>query len=82
MILSSHPDDFVADRDDIQRDTAAGNIPVWYGEWSLATQFNATDEFLCKWADAQKLMYSQGAGWLVRLSRLGPIPLDISDELN
>jgi hypothetical protein len=45
-----------------------GNLPVWYGEWSLATQFNATDDFLCKWADAQKLTYSQGAGWLVRSS--------------
>jgi hypothetical protein len=45
-----------------------GNSPVWYGEWSLATQFNATDDFLCKWADAQKLAYSQSAGWLVRSS--------------
>ena len=43
-----------------------GDLPLWYGEWSLATQFNATDDFLYKWADAQKLMYSQTAGWLVR----------------
>jgi len=41
--------------------------PVWYGEFSLATQFNATDDFLRKWADAQKLTYSQSAGWLVCL---------------
>jgi len=54
----------LCNRNDIQNDTAAGNTPVWYGEWSLATQFNATHEFLLKWADAQKLMYSQGAGWL------------------
>ncbi|KAJ7602068.1 hypothetical protein FB45DRAFT_1047689 [Roridomyces roridus] len=26
--------------------------------------FNATDEFLNMWADAQKLAYSQGAGWM------------------
>jgi hypothetical protein len=44
----------------------AGDLPLWYGEWSLATQFNATDDFLYKWADAQKLAYSQTAGWLVR----------------
>lgn len=25
----------------------------------------ATDEFLYQWADAQKLAYSQGAGWIV-----------------
>jgi hypothetical protein len=34
-------------------------------EWGLPTEFNATDAFLYKWADAQKLAYSQGAGWLV-----------------
>jgi glucan endo-1,6-beta-glucosidase len=44
-----------------------GNSPVWYGEWALSTQFNATDDFLRKWADAQKLVYSRSAGWLVRL---------------
>ena len=47
----------------------AGDIPVWYGEFALSTQFNATDDFLRKWADAQKLMYSQDAGWLVCLPR-------------
>ena len=34
-------------------------------EWALSTQFSATDEFLKKWADAQKYAYSKGAGWLV-----------------
>ena len=34
-------------------------------EWALSTQFNATDKFLKKWADAQKVSYSKGAGWLV-----------------
>ena len=38
---------------------------MWFGEWGLPTQFNATDEFLFQWADAQKLAYSQGAGWIV-----------------
>jgi hypothetical protein len=36
-------------------------------EWGLPTQFNASDAFLNKWADAQKLAYSQGAGWIVSL---------------
>jgi hypothetical protein len=49
-------------------DAAMGNSPVWYGEWSLATRFNATDDFLSKWADAQKLAYNQSAGWLVSSS--------------
>jgi hypothetical protein len=34
-------------------------------EWSLATQFSATDEFLKKWADAQKFVFGKGAGWFV-----------------
>ena len=38
---------------------------MWVGEWAISTNFNATDDFLRKWADAQKLAYSQGAGWLV-----------------
>jgi len=48
----------------MQADAAVGNSPLWFGEWVLATQFNATDEFLCKWADAQKLAYSKSAGWI------------------
>ncbi|KAI0271117.1 hypothetical protein BGY98DRAFT_206241 [Russula aff. rugulosa BPL654] len=66
-VAAADPESYLKDlcnRVDIQRDTEAGNTPVWYGEFSLATQFNATDDFLCKWADAQKLMYSQNAGWL------------------
>jgi hypothetical protein len=34
-------------------------------EWGLPTQFKATDQFLNQWADAQKLAYSKGAGWIV-----------------
>ena len=49
----------------VQNDAALGNSPLWFGEWGLPTQFAATDDFLFKWADAQKLAYSQGAGWIV-----------------
>ena len=50
----------------VQSDAALGNSPLWFGEWALPTQFQASEEFLFKWADAQKLAYSEGAGWLVR----------------
>ena len=49
----------------VQADAALGDSPLWFGEWGLPTQFAATDEFLYKWADAQKLAYSQGKGWIV-----------------
>lgn len=48
----------------LSSDSKVGNTPLWFGEWSLATQFNATDEFIREWADAQKLIYGQGAGWI------------------
>ncbi|KAF5362976.1 hypothetical protein D9758_007129 [Tetrapyrgos nigripes] len=43
------------------------NVPLWFGEWSLATNFNetnTTDAFLRDWADAQKLQYGKDAGWI------------------
>ena len=49
----------------VQDDAALGNSPLWFGEWGLPTQFNASDAFLYKWADAQKLAYSKGKGWIV-----------------
>ncbi|OCH93675.1 glycoside hydrolase family 5 protein [Obba rivulosa] len=48
----------------VQADAALGDSPLWFGEWGLPTQFNATDDFLFEWADAQKLAYSQGRGWI------------------
>ncbi|KAG6332032.1 hypothetical protein ID866_7059 [Astraeus odoratus] len=48
----------------VQNDAILGNSPLWFGEWALPTEFNATDEFLKQWGDAQKLAYSQGAGWI------------------
>ena len=44
---------------------ATKNTPLVVGEWALSTQFDATEDFLYKWADAQKLLYSQDAGWMV-----------------
>jgi hypothetical protein len=67
----------IADRNDTQIDALTRNTPMWYGEWALSTNFNATDDFMCKWADAQKLKYSEGYGWLVcHSSYLDHYPLD------
>ncbi|KAJ7272648.1 glycoside hydrolase family 5 protein [Mycena haematopus] len=48
----------------VQNDAALGDSPLWFGEWGLPVQFNTTDDFLKQWADAQKLMYGRGAGWI------------------
>ncbi|KAK0501699.1 glycoside hydrolase family 5 protein [Armillaria luteobubalina] len=48
----------------VQADADLGNSPLVFGEWALTTQFTASDEFLIKWADAQKLAYTKGAGWI------------------
>jgi hypothetical protein len=43
---------------------AIGDTPFVTGEWSFATAFNTTNDFLKKWGDAQKRAADQGAGWL------------------
>ncbi|TFY67559.1 hypothetical protein EVG20_g3897 [Dentipellis fragilis] len=48
----------------VQNDAALGNSPLWFGEWAITTNFDATDAFLRDWGDAQKLAYSKGAGWI------------------
>ncbi|KAF5350209.1 hypothetical protein D9758_007849 [Tetrapyrgos nigripes] len=49
-----------------RREKAAkfGNNPMWFGEWSLGTEFIAMDEFMRDWADAQKFTYSKSLGWI------------------
>ncbi|CAE6498075.1 unnamed protein product [Rhizoctonia solani] len=43
----------------------ANNSPLVFGEWSLATNFNASKEFLRDWADAQRFIYAgQADGWI------------------
>ncbi|CAE6448087.1 unnamed protein product, partial [Rhizoctonia solani] len=43
----------------------ANNSPLVFGEWSLATEFKASEEFLRDWADAQKYIYAgQANGWI------------------
>ncbi|KAI6117180.1 glycoside hydrolase family 5 protein [Pisolithus croceorrhizus] len=48
----------------IQNDAVLGDSPLWFGEWGLSTQFDASDSFLKQWGDAQKWAYGQSAGWI------------------
>ncbi|KAI0792213.1 glycoside hydrolase family 5 protein [Abortiporus biennis] len=66
-VADANPDAYlksICNTNRVQADAALGNTPLWFGEWALSTQFNASDEFLVKWADAQKLAYSQSRGWI------------------
>lgn len=54
----------ICNLDRVEQAAAVGNSPIFFGEWSLATQFAASDEFLVRWADAQKFSYSKSAGWI------------------
>ncbi|KAL0576743.1 hypothetical protein V5O48_005233 [Marasmius crinis-equi] len=66
----------ICNLDRVQNDAAKGNSPLFFGEWGLPTQFEATDEFLSKWADAQKMAYSKGAGWIFWNFKVEPGPND------
>ncbi|KAJ7282090.1 glycoside hydrolase family 5 protein [Mycena rebaudengoi] len=66
-VADANPDAYmrhICNLDRIEKDAVLGNSPLIFGEWGLPTQFSATDEFLMKWADAQKLQYGKDAGWI------------------
>ncbi|KAH7874015.1 glycoside hydrolase family 5 protein [Lentinula edodes] len=66
-VAAADPEDYmvsICNLGRVQADAALGDSPLWFGEWGLPTQFDATDMFLQEWADAQKLAYSKGAGWI------------------
>ncbi|KAF8749266.1 glycosyl hydrolase 5 (cellulase A) family [Rhizoctonia solani] len=49
----------------VARAKSVGNSPLVFGEWSVATNFNATPEFYQDWLDAQRTIYAgQADGWL------------------
>ncbi|CUA70591.1 Glucan endo-1,6-beta-glucosidase B [Rhizoctonia solani] len=50
--------------DRVKQAREANNSPLVFGEWSLATNFNASKEFLRDWADAQKYTFGQADGWI------------------
>ncbi|KAJ7355770.1 glycoside hydrolase family 5 protein [Mycena albidolilacea] len=66
-VADANPDAYmtsICNLNRVQNDAVLGNSPLWFGEWGLPVQFNTTDDFLKQWADAQKLAYGQGAGWI------------------
>ncbi|KAM0750613.1 glycoside hydrolase [Meredithblackwellia eburnea MCA 4105] len=51
----------------------AGDAPLYFGEWSLGTEWNDTTiDFLKNFADAQRKIYSQGQGWLFWAMKVDP----------
>ncbi|QRW09473.1 Cellulase (glycosyl hydrolase family 5 protein) [Ceratobasidium sp. AG-Ba] len=55
----------ICNTDRVAKATAEGNTPMCFGEWSLASNFNITNEQMRDWADAQKWVYAgQAAGWI------------------
>ncbi|KEP51496.1 glycoside hydrolase family 5 protein [Rhizoctonia solani 123E] len=54
----------ICNTDRVTKAREANNSPLVFGEWSLATNFNASNEFLHDWADAQRYIYAgQADGW-------------------
>ncbi|CUA70583.1 Glucan endo-1,6-beta-glucosidase B [Rhizoctonia solani] len=54
----------ICNTDRVAKATEANNSPLVFGEWSLATNFNASQQFLHDWADAQRYIYAgQADGW-------------------
>ncbi|KEP48133.1 glycoside hydrolase family 5 protein [Rhizoctonia solani 123E] len=55
----------ICNTDRVKNAIKVNNSPLVFGEWSLATNFNASKEFLHDWADAQKSIYAKLAdGWI------------------
>lgn len=66
-VADPNPDAYmrsICNLDRVQQDENLNNSPLVFGEWGLPTQFQADDDFLRQWADAQKLAYSKGDGWI------------------
>lgn len=67
-VADPNPDAYlrtICNTDRVKQATEDRNRPLVFGEWSIATNFNATREFLFDWADAQKFIYAgQAEGWL------------------
>lgn len=57
----------VSDFNRVEVDAGLQNTPLWFGEWAISTNFNATDDFMRQWGDAQKSVYGKSSGWIVSL---------------
>ncbi|KAF8343125.1 glycoside hydrolase [Cantharellus anzutake] len=56
----------------IAQEASIGNAPFYTGEWAISASWDATDEFLKKWGDAQKLAYGVGSGWMFWTWKVDP----------
>ncbi|KAG8759621.1 hypothetical protein FRC12_009716 [Ceratobasidium sp. 428] len=55
----------ICNTDRVAKATSENNRPMFFGEWSLATNFPANETFLHDWADAQRWIYAgQADGWI------------------
>ncbi|KAH7339142.1 glycoside hydrolase superfamily [Rhizoctonia solani] len=55
----------ICNTDRVQKAYEQNNNPLVFGEWSLATNFDNSEEFLYDWADAQRHIYAgQADGWI------------------
>ncbi|KAH7339165.1 glycoside hydrolase superfamily [Rhizoctonia solani] len=55
----------ICNTDRVTSARAVGNSPLVFGEWSLATNFNASREFMHDWADAQRHIYAGQADVII-----------------
>ncbi|KAJ8518078.1 hypothetical protein ONZ45_g4797 [Pleurotus djamor] len=77
-VADANPDAYltsICNLNRVEADAALLNTPLWFGEWALSTQFAATDGFLRQWADAQKLAYNKGQGWIFWSFKIEKSPL-------
>ncbi|KEP49177.1 glycoside hydrolase family 5 protein [Rhizoctonia solani 123E] len=55
----------ICNTDRVTKAYGENNNPLVFGEWSLATNFDNSEEFLYDWADAQRHIYAgQADGWI------------------
>ncbi|KAB5589175.1 Glucan endo-1,6-beta-glucosidase B [Ceratobasidium theobromae] len=59
--------------DRVKTATTDNNRPLVFGEWSLATNFDASEQFMHDWADAQRYIYAgQAEGWIFWSFKIEP----------
>ncbi|KAF8671708.1 Cellulase (glycosyl hydrolase family 5) [Rhizoctonia solani] len=67
-VADPNPDSYmqtICNTDRVKNAYADNNNPLVFGEWSLATNFDASEDFIRDWADAQRYIYAgQADGWI------------------
>ncbi|MBW0519570.1 hypothetical protein O181_059285, partial [Austropuccinia psidii MF-1] len=71
----------MCNQDHLAQAQKRNEIPYGHGEFSLATNFNATDDQLRAWGDAQRFRFSQENYWTFWSFRLGaPTEPDLTPQ--